>query len=241
MATAAACGSAYSNGQVLARPEADVSERLAAIGDKAPSADANSVADANTPPSTPPPAVRIKKTSEVAGIAPVLTHAIVLQGALQVAGTPEALVFIASDEPTMCAHLQAGTMPKQAQILAIGAFTKAYGKPEAGQAYLPSGAVLGHQESNLHAYFRQLDAQCRVDPRLGALGAEAFKGGVQLSAYEARHRAKMTFALDMVIGSDDDIVGSIEGALDATYCDAPEFFHRAQKVFFQGVDPEDCR
>lgn len=165
------------------------------------------------------------------------THTIVLRGRIQFGDSPFATVFVASDVPNMCEHLQQGTLPANGTMLALALIKDEGDGPKATDEFFPGGEQGDTPRPMLHGFFRHLDSQCHIDERLLPVGSTAQKGLARLDQLSAMGGA---LSFDLGMGFDDledELVGTLKGQLQGPLCDAPKLFEKAGE-FFAGKVPE---
>ena len=153
-------------------------------------------------------------------------------GKVNVPGEPEAIIFVQTDNPDMCAHLTAGTMPRDATMFAVVLLADDGSLPTVGTTY-PAPSDRGADDVvSAMAYFRRTDASCNVTP--GELGAEAVEGQAVLRSFVPGQRAAVDFKF--VLDQGDAVVGILEGS----FCPATALIDNTLALT-EPVEPSACR
>lgn len=184
----------------------------------------------------------VEVDGQVAGIDFAPQYGLAVRGHLEVGDRAELLVFVASDRPDMCEHLQQGTLPANSTMFATGLLQ------DSGDAVTTPGTVFkaaGSQDyppvPMANGFFRQLDHACQIDARLLPRGGEALYGDATVTALDA-DRASVQFAYEMIVNDDDAaVVGTIKGDMTVPWCDAPLVFINAEQLHTGEVKPNMCR
>jgi hypothetical protein len=145
------------------------------------------------------------------------------------------LVMVQTDTPGICAHLQHGTLPKNATLFPVALIQQDGEAVAAPRSYRPPNPENPAETANYFtvAQFRKLDGQCGITPApevgVGKVGQ------VILQTLEPGVRATGEYGL--LIGDQEDIV---RGTFDATFCDAPELYENLESLLNPNVDAEHC-
>lgn len=171
----------------------------------------------------------------VGGHALAPTYNFFMRGRMEAEGRPDVLILVQTDNPELCAHLGAGTMPRSTSMFAV-ALMREDGKtlPRRGTFLAP---IERGPDAPRHAmaFFRHLDEACNVSPLPTAEGAVAEYGSAELLQLRDGESAQVRYSFKF---NTDDVV---EGEIDATYCAAPKLFAAPTAMVSPEVDPEDCR
>lgn len=208
----------------------------------APTAPSTSPSTAVTPAAGDVPNFNVDVHGSVAGLDFAPPYGLAVRGRLQVGDHAELIVFVASDVPNMCEHLQQGTLPSNSTMFATGLMQSNGARTaQVGDEFVAAGDQSYPPKLMANGFFRQLDHACQIDARLLPRGGEALYGSATLAALD-ESSATVQFAYDMIVDdNEDDTVGRLEGSMTVPWCDAPLLFVNAEQLHTGEVKPNMCR